>query len=436
MSSNSPSDLLIHGGTLLTMDKESRVINNALVFVKSGKITKISSGKKTESHKAKKYLDATGCLVMPGLVNGHTHTGMSLLRGIADDLELKEWLFQTIFPLERKWGNKEFVYLGTLLANLEMIKNGTTLFNDMYYFEESAAKAVNESGLRALLGQTLVEISGVESSGAIIEKFDEYIEAVKNYSLVVPAIAPHSIYGVSDKSWPDVIQYARDNNMPIHVHLAETQGEVDDCMKKYGKTATEQFMSWGLWNQKAIAAHSVCLTKKEIEILGNHGVGIAHCPESNLKLGTKICPVKALREKGANVVLGTDGTASNNNLDLLEEIDIAAKLQVFQSGVAALRTEDAVRILTIEGASALGMQDVTGSIEIGKSADLIVLDLEVPHAQPFYNPYSHIVYSAQSSDVKHTVVNGKILMKDRKVLSLDEKEILKEVKKWAKKISS
>lgn len=434
--SNTPFDLIVYGGTLLTMDKEARVLCNALIFVKNGKIAKIASGKKTAAHKAKKYLDATGCLVMPGLVNGHTHTGMSMLRGIADDLELKEWLFQTIFPLERKWGNKEFVYWGTLLANLEMIKNGTTLFNDMYYFEESAAKAVNESGLRALLGQTLVEISGVESSGAIIEKFDQYIDDVKKYPLVVPVIAPHSIYGVSDKSWPDVIEYAKNKNMPIHVHLAETQGEVEDCHKKYNRTATEQFMHWGLWNQKAIAAHSVCLTKKEIEILGNHGVGIAHCPESNLKLGTKICPVKALREKGANVVLGTDGTASNNNLDLFEEVDIASKLQVFQSGVGALCTEDAVSILTLEGASALGMGDITGSIEVGKSADLIAVDLEVPHAQPFYNPYSHIVYSAQGSDVKHTVVNGKILMKDRKVLSLDEKEILKEVKKWGKKISS
>ncbi len=430
------SELAIYGGTLIPMDGHTRSIPNAVIYVDQGKISKITSlKKKGEKPFAKKVLDATNCLVMPGFSNGHTHTGMTLLRGIADDLDLKEWLFQTIFPLERKWGNKEFVYMGTLLACLEMIKGGITLFNDMYYFEESAAKAVHESGMRGLLGQTLVEISGVESSQTIMEKFDEYVDDVKKYPLVQPVIAPHSIYGVTEKSWPYVIEYAKKHDLPIHVHLQETQGEVDECLKKFGKSPTEMFKSWGLWEQKAIAAHCVCLSDKDIQILGNHGVGVAHCPESNLKLETKISPVKQLREAGASVVLGTDGVASNNNLDLLEEIDIACKLQVYKSGVGALCTEDAVRILTIEGAKALGMDKHTGSIEVGKSADMIAIDLDVPHAQPMYDPYSHIVYSAQASDVKHSVVAGKILMKDRKVLTLDEAAILKEVKAWQKKIS-
>lgn len=425
-------ELAITDGLILSMNNAMEVFPAGLVEVTNGLITYIGKKRKTT---AKKILDASNSIVMPGLVNGHTHVGMSLLRGVGDDLPLNTWLRDRIFPLERKWGNEKFVYLGTLLANLEMIKNGTTLFNDMYYFEEHTARAVHESGLRAVCGQTIVDISGVEDTSAIVEKFEAYRDKVSKYKRVVPAVAPHSIYGVAEKSWSTLIEFARKYHMPMHVHLAEMQDEQDDSIKKTGKSPTELFESYGLWDGPAIAAHAVCLNKKDIEILGRYKVGISHNIESNLKLQTKICPVAELREAGARVALGTDGTASNNNLDLLQEADMAAKLQVMRYGVGRVPAAVLCRMLTIEGAAALGMDSVTGSLEVGKSADLIVITTDVPHAVPMYDPYSHLIYSASGADVRHTVVQGEVLMKDRKVLSLDEKKTILDAKRWGKKIS-
>lgn len=424
--------LAIQDGMILTMNEKMEVIENGTLEVTDGKISYVGKKKKTN---AKKILDAKNSIVMPGLVNGHTHTGMTLLRGIGDDLPLNTWLRERIFPLERKWGNEKFVYLGTLLATLEMIKSGTTLFNDMYYFEEQAARAVHLSGMRALCGQTIVDISGVEETSEIIGKFEKYRESVSKFSLVVPVVAPHSIYGVSEKSWPSLIDFARKYSMPMHVHLSEMQDEQDDYIQKKGKSPTELFEDYGLWDGTAIAAHAVCVNEKDIEILGRHKVGISHNIESNLKLGTKICPVSDLRKAGARVALGTDGTASNNNLDLFQEADMAAKLQVLRYGVGVTDARAICRMLTIEGASALGMGDITGSLEVGKSADFISVSVDSPHATPLYDPFSHLVYGAGGADVRHSVVNGKILMKDRKVLSLDEEKILLDARRWGKKIA-
>lgn len=429
--SKSPS-LAIVDGLLLPMNDSMDVIPNGMVEITDGTITYVGKKKKTG---AKKILDARNSIIMPGIVNGHTHTGMTLLRGIGDDLPLNTWLREKIFPLERKWGNEKFVYLGTLLAALEMIKSGTTLFNDMYYFEEQAARAVDESGMRALCGQTIVDISGVEETSAIVDKFEKYRADVSRYKLVVPVVAPHSIYGVSEKSWPALIEFARKYGMPMHVHLSEMQDEQDDTLKKCGKSPTELFEDYGLWEGVAIAAHAVCVNEKDIQILGRHKVGISHNIESNLKLGTKICPVAELRDAGARVVLGTDGTSSNNNLDLLQEADTAAKLQVMRYGVGRIKAKDVCRMLTIEGAGALGMDKTTGSLEVGKSGDVITVSLAGPHAVPLYDPFSHLVYSASGADVRHTVVQGKILMRDRKVLSLDEEKIILDARRWGKKIS-
>jgi 5-methylthioadenosine/S-adenosylhomocysteine deaminase len=427
--------LFLWGGTALTMDSKGTVLENALIEIENEQIISIKSQKKASKPEGAKAIDCRGCLVCPGFVNGHTHTGMTLLRGIADDLPLQRWLTEVIFPLEKRWGKPDFVYLGTLLACAEMIRSGTTFFNDMYYFEEFAAKAVDESGMRAICGQTIIDISGVEKASDIVEKFDAFLEAVSGYSRVIPAIAPHSIYGVSDKVWPEVISFASRHKIPIHIHLAEEQGEVDDCLKRYKKTPTEMFDRYGLWDyQPVIAAHAVVLTENDIQILGKHKVGIAHNPESNLKLGTKIAPVVELRKAGANVCLGTDSVASNNNLDLLQEADTAAKLQIFRKGIGELTAYDAVRMLTIEGAAAFGLADKTGSLEVGKWADVIAVSVEAPHAQPLYNPYSHLVYSAGGADVKHSVVGGKVLMENRILKTLDLDSILKEAKRWGKKI--
>jgi len=427
----------LHGGTLLTMNARADVLADSVVEIKAGKITAVRSDKNFKPPADAVAISTKDCLVTPGFVNAHTHTGMTLLRGIADDMPLRPWLEEKIFPLEAKWGKPDFVYFGTLLAAAEMIKSGTTCFNDMYYFEESAAKAVHEAGLRAICGQTIVEISDVQKpNDELFEKFDKYLSDVAAYPLVKAAIAPHSIYGVSDKTWQRVIEYARKRKLSIHVHLAETQQEEDHYQKKLGLSPTEYFERIGLWESQALAAHSTCVTEKGIAILGKYKVGIAYNPESNLKLGTKICPVVELREAGANVALGTDGVASNNNLDLLQEADFAAKLQVFRKGVGALTTLDTVKLLTSEGASALGLGQIVGSIEVGKEADLVAVDTLKPHAAPLYNPYSHLVYSATGADVKHVLVQGRVLLQDYRLTTLDEAEIIREARRWGEKIAA
>jgi len=431
---NEKCDLVVWGGTALTMDNEMRVIENAIISIAAGKIQSIESKKNYQPPSGAKTLDATGCIVMPGLVNGHTHVGMTLLRGIADDLPLYEWLHHHIFPIERKMGKKDFVALGTQLACLEMIRSGTTTFNDMYYFEEAAAEAAHEMGIRAICGQTHIEISGVEKPGEVFEKFDKFFKKLEKFPIIVGALAPHSIYGLSEKLWKEMISYAHKNDLIIHTHLAETKKECEEVRKSRGMSPVEWFDSIGLWEQKAICAHAVELSEKDISILGKNKVGIIYNPDSNLKLGNGICPVVSLRSQGARVGFGTDSTASNNNLDMLQEVDVGTKLQTLKYGVGKLTARESVKMLTIEGAKAIHMDNLIGSIEVGKAADIIAIDVTRPHSIPLYDPYSHLVYSASGSDVLHSIVDGKILMKNRKLTGCDENEILKKSKTWGKKI--
>lgn len=425
-------ELFLHGGDALTMGP-SGVVKSALVHVRDGRIVEVASGKTPPA--GARVVDTRNCLVLPGFVNGHAHSGMTLFRGSGDDLPLKQWLSERIFPLEQKWGTREGVAAATRLAALEMIRAGTTTFNDMYYFEEEVARVADEAGLRCIAGQTIVEISGVGDDPArVLGELDAFLDAVKNYPRVWPAVTPHSVYGVGGPMWEKVIRYVADRNLLLHTHLAETQEEMDECRKRYGMTPTELLDERGAWDLRASAAHGVCLTPPEIAILGKKKVGVIHNPGSNLKLGTRIAPVVELRRAGVPVGLGTDGVASNNNLDLIEEARLAAQLQSFLHGPGALRAEDTVRLLTIEGARALGVGDEIGSLEPGKRADVIALDLDKPNAVPLYHPFSHVVYSAAAGDVKHVVVEGTVLMEDYRVRSLDEKAVLDESRAWAKRI--
>jgi 5-methylthioadenosine/S-adenosylhomocysteine deaminase len=430
-------ELWLVGGTILTMDACDTVWTDGALGISAGKIRYVGPRDRAPVPPGARTVDCSSCLVLPGFTNTHTHTGMTLLRGIADDLPLEPWLRTAIFPLEEKWGNAEFVRLGTQLAAIEMIRSGTTTFNDMYYFEEHAARASSEIGLRLIAGQTIVEISGVEKRDAdIFHKFDVYLDEVRGLPLVYPAISPHSIYGVSLTTWEKVVAFVRERDLILHTHLAETQDEMDRCQRAYGKTPTQVFDELGVWPGKVIAAHATCVTAEDIEILGRNRVGIAHNPESNLKLGTRICPVVELRRAGCPVGLGTDGTASNNNLDLLQEADTAAKLQVFRLGAGQLKARDAVRMLTSEGARAVGFGEWLGSLEVGKSADAIAVDISQAHATPLYDPYSHLIYSASGHDVKHSVVDGRILMEDRALLTIDEAAVLREARAWGKRIAA
>ncbi|MBY0370660.1 amidohydrolase [bacterium] len=427
--------LWIWGGTALVPGAPNGRLEDAAIGIADGKI--VSIGKRSEVTPAPgaRKIDTTGCLVTPGFVNGHTHTGMSLLRGLADDLPLDTWLREVIFPTEQKWGSPDFVYWGTLLACAEMIRGGITTFNDMYYFEERAAQAANEAGMRMVAGQSLTEESDIDGTGKdLTGSFDRFRESVGDFPLVTASVAPHAIYSVSRENWKALIEYSAKTQTRIHFHLCETRWEVQDCQKKYGKTPVAFFEELGLWEQPVTAAHAVCLTPEDIQILGKHRVGISHNPESNFKLATEIAPVVELRRAGARVALGTDSTASNNNLDLFGEADVAAKMQAFKYGAGALKAQDVFSMLTREGALALGLEE-TGVLEVGKQADIIAIDVTAPHAVPIYNPYSHIVYGAGARDVKHSVVNGQVLMENRTLLTLDEQEIVREAAHWARRIS-
>lgn len=427
--------LTLFGGTLLTMDANLTLVQDAVLEISDGKIVSIRTQADFRPPVGTPSLNCRGCLVMPGLINGHTHTGMTMLRGVADDLPLMQWLTTRIFPLEQRWGKPDFIYLGTLLSSLEMIRSGTTTFNDMYYFEEHAAKAAHESGLRAICGQTVIEMSGVDNpTQNIFESFEKYFEMLSAYPRVTPAVAPHSVYGVSEPLMKEVIRFAKKHGVPLHVHVSEVIDEVNECIKRFGLTPVEKMEALGMFECPIVAAHATCVTENDIRILASHRVGVITNPESNLKLKGKICPIPIYRSRGIPVGIGTDSTASNNNLDLLTEASTAAKLQCYERQPGALDVRSTVKMLTIEGARALRIDDRVGSLEVGKRADVIAIDITEPHCVPLYDPYSHLVYSAGGRDVKHTVVDGHVLMEDRHIRSLNERDILQQAREFGRRI--
>ncbi len=426
--------LWLWGGRVLIPGGTPNQIEDGAVGIAEGKIVFVGTRKEAKPAANARKLDCTGCLVLPGLVNGHTHVGMTLLRGFGDDLPLERWLRERIFPAEQKWVSPEFVYWGTLLGCAEMIRAGITSFNDMYYFEDQSARASAEAGMRMVAGQSLTEESDVDNTGADLARaFDRFREAVAEYPLVTPALAPHAIYSVKPESWKRVIAYAGKHGLRINTHLSEVKSEVDETLKQYGQTPVQVLGDLGLWEQKVNVAHAVWLTPEDIATLGKHQVGVTYNPESNMKLGTAVAPIAELRAAGAVVGIGTDGAASNNNLDLLEEADFAAKLQAFRYGAGKVPAEDVIRMLTRDGARSIGLEEV-GTLEVGAAADLIAVEVSAPHAVPLYNAYSHLVYSANGRDVRHTVAAGQVLMENRNLMTLDEQEILREAASWGRRI--
>lgn len=378
------------------------------------------------SIKADKIIDAKGGLVLPGLVNGHTHAAMTLFRGLADDLPLMQWLENYIFPAERNM-DAEFVYTGTQLALAEMILSGTTTFCDMYLFEEEVAKAAKKAGVRCLAGEVLYDFpspnygsveNGLEYTESLIQKW-------RDDPIVSIAVEPHSLFTCSPELLMASNELALKHRVPLIIHVAETLNEVSEIKRKYAKTPIEHLDSLGLLGAHLIADHCVHLGQSEITKMAEHGVKVVHNPESNMKLASGIAPIPELIKQGVTVGLGTDGCASNNNLDLFSEMDTAAKLhKVHAMDPTAVDAVTVLRMATIEGARALGLQDITGSLEIGKKADVIVIDTHKPHLTPMYNATSHLVYAASGNDVTHSVINGKLVMEDRKLLTLDLDEVI------------
>lgn len=419
------ADLIIKNGTLLTMDFKNSILENGFLAIRGDRISNIGTGD-MPSIKATKIIDAKGGLVLPGLVNGHTHAAMTLFRGLADDLPLMQWLENYIFPAERNM-DAEFVYTGTLLALAEMILSGTTTFCDMYLFEEEVAKAAKKAGVRCLVGEVLYDFPSPNygSVGKGLEYTESLIQKWRDDPIVSIAVEPHSLFTCSPELLMAANELALKHRVPLIIHVAETLNEVSEIKGKYAKTPIEHLDSLGLLGAHLIADHCVHLGPSDIKKMAEHGVKVVHNPESNMKLASGIAPVPELIKQGVTVGLGTDGCASNNNLDLFSEMDTAAKLhKVHAMDPTVVDAVTVLRMATIEGARALGLQDITGSLEIGKKADVIVIDTHKPHLTPMYNAVSHLVYAASGNDVTHSVINGKLVMEDRKLLTLDLDEII------------
>jgi 5-methylthioadenosine/S-adenosylhomocysteine deaminase len=419
------ADLIIKNGTLLTMDFKNSILENGFLAIRGDRISNMGTGD-MPSIKATKIIDAKGGLVLPGLVNGHTHAAMTLFRGLADDLPLMQWLENYIFPAERNM-DAEFVYTGTLLALAEMILSGTTTFCDMYLFEEEVAKAAKKAGVRCLVGEVLYDFPSPNygSVGKGLKYTESLIQKWRDDPIVSIAVEPHSLFTCSPELLMASNELALKHRVPLIIHVAETLNEVSEIKGKYGKTPIEHLDSLGLLGAHLIADHCVHLGPSDIKKMAEHGVKVVHNPESNMKLASGIAPVPELIKQGVTVGLGTDGCASNNNLDLFSEMDTAAKLhKVHAMDPTVVDAVTVLRMATIQGARALGLQDIIGSLEIGKKADVIVIDTHKPHLTPMYNAVSHLVYAASGNDVTHSVINGKLVMEDRKLLTLDLDEII------------
>jgi len=431
-------DIIVLNALILTMDNERTIIENGKIVINNGKIAAVGEDINLDSYKAKKTIDAKGKLVMPGLINTHTHASMTMFRGIADDITLKSWLYENIFPLEAKYVNSDFVRLGTQLAVLEMLHSGTTTFNDMYYYEDEVAKAAKEIGIRAVINEGLIDFSAPNSPTSQDGlNYTEYLlNKWKDDSHIKVGVAVHAPYSCSDKLFISAKQLADKYNTTLHFHLTETKWEVNNLAKSHNCTPVEYLDSLGILDENSIAAHCVHLTESDIETIAMRKLGVAHNPQCNMKIASGVAPVPALLDAKVTVGIGTDGPASNNNHDMFEEINTAALLHKLSSNnPLVLDAATVVSLATVEGAKLLKIDNITGSIEIGKRADLLIIDLNKPHLVPLYNIYSQIVYSMNGSDVESVIVDGKLVMENKKVLNTDEELIIKEVKTLSKSIN-
>ena len=433
-------DLIITGGKALLLDSKNTCLDRAAIAINAGDIVAVGHTEKIEKqYRAKKTITAQDSLIMPGFVNCHTHAAMTCFRGIADDLELMDWLNNYIFPAEAKNVNKNLAYWGSLLANAEMIKSGTTTFCDMYIFEDETARAAKQSGMRCLIGEVLFDFpspnfktpeEGLAYTLMLIEKW-------QNDPLINIIIEPHSLYTCSPALLTAAKKLADDYSVPLGIHLLENKSEKEQLLQRYGKPAVSFLKEIDYLNEKLIAFHCVSLSDQDIKLFADHGCKISHNPASNMKLASGVAPVPDMLKAGITVGLGTDGCASNNNLDMIKEMSTAAKLhKVARLDSTVMNAQTVVRMATIEGAKALGMDKITGSLEVGKKADIIIIGLNEPHLTPLYNEYSHLVYAMSGADVDTVLINGKIVMENRKLLTINEAEVMQKVKEIAVNIKN
>ncbi len=437
MTMNS-TDILVSNGTVLTMDSKNTGFKNGAVAINKDKVIAVGHADEFSAWKASRIIDARGGIIMPGLVNAHTHASMTCFRGLADDLPLATWLNDHIFPAESKLDYNK-VYCGALLACAEMILSGTTCFCDMYLFEDAVASAAKDAKIRALVGEVLYDFPS-PNYGHIEKGFaytENLIEKWQDDPLISIAVEPHSPYLCGPDLLKRASSLAEDNNIPIIIHVSETESEMLNSQKQHGLTPMGFLADLQVLSPNLLACHCVVLTDEDIALLKRYDVKVAHNPESNMKLASGISPVPKLLKEGICVGLGNDGSASNNNLDLFLEMDTAAKLHKVNTFDPTVMDADTVlKMCTIEGARALGLGDITGSLEPGKKADLIIIDTNKPHLTPMYNPASHLVYSVRGSDVSTSIINGEVVMEDRKLLTIDLEKAMQDVNIIAEEIKS
>ena len=434
------ADILIHARWILPVEPAGKVLHHhALAIAGRHILAMLPSAQAREQIQAQEVVELPHHALIPGLINAHTHAAMSLFRGLADDLPLMIWLQRHIWPAEQQWVSPEFVTAGSRLALAEMIRGGTSCFNDMYFFPDATAEAAREAGMRAVVGMILIDFPSAWAADA-----DDYLQRglalhdrYRQDPLIKAIFAPHAPYTVSDEPLKRVRTLAAELELPIHMHVHETRNEVDEALESRGRRPLAHLDELGLLAPDLIAVHMTQLEPAEIHRLAEAGVNVVHCPQSNLKLASGFCPVAKLVEAGVNVALGTDGAASNNDLDLLAEMQTAALLAKGVAGdPAALPAHQALEMATLAGARALGLEQVTGSLLPGKAADIAAIDLGALETQPLYDPASQIVYAAGREQVTHLWVEGRPLMAERRLLTLDTDALLDEARRWRQRIAA
>ena len=435
-------DIIISGGTLLTMSAGMEIIENCFVGIKNGMV--VATGKNTDNRSitfsAEEIIDASGCIVIPGFVNTHTHLPMVCFRGMADDLPLMDWLTKNIWPVETRFVNKKMVYDGAMLAMAEMILSGTTTFCDGYFFEDSVAQAADASGMRAVVAQGFADFimpdkSSIKKTMAAAERFSK--RWMPRAPLITPAYFCHSPYTCSPETLIAVKQAAREAGILFLIHLLENKDETAIILKRYHSKPVQHLLELGILDEKTVAVHCNWLSTEDMKIFADYGVKVSHNPESSMKLASGIAPVPEILEKGITVGIGTDGCASNNDMDMFREMDSTAKIHKVKSlDPTVMNAETVCRMATIGGARVLGLDKFIGSIEKGKKADMILVDMNQPHLTPLYNYYSQLVYASRGADVKTSIINGRIVMKDRHLITIDVEDAMKKVRSIAAQISN
>ncbi|MBP6123724.1 MULTISPECIES: amidohydrolase [Providencia] len=428
-----PADIIILDGTVLTMDPKNSVIEKGTVVIKKNKIIAVGGPELAKQYQAKKVLDVDGDIVMPGLINTHTHASMTVFRSLADDVP--DRLHRYIFPLENKMVSRDMVRIGANLANIEMIKGGVTTYVDMYYFEDEVAKTVDKIGLRAVLGESVIQFPVADAKNADegINYAVNFIKEYQDHPRITPAFAPHAPYTNTTEHLQKIAKLSLELDAPVMIHLAETDREQEEIAKRTGGKSPVQYMAdIGALNHKVIAAHAIMVDEKDIDLLKQYDVGVAHNISANTKSAKGVAPVTTMLAKGVRVGLGTDGPMSSNTLTTMNELNLVGKIHKLENkDRSAMPPLTVVEMATMGSAKALHMEDKLGSLEAGKLADIIVVDTKAPNMVPMYSPYAALVYGANGGNVRHTIVDGNILMEDRKLLTADESVIIQEAQGFA-----